>query len=281
MNVLYIILPVHNRKELTLRFIRSLLNQTFKKFKLILIDDGSVDETSQEVEKLVVDLITLRGTGDWWWAGSIQQGYDWIKKNTNDNEAVLIINDDLVFDQDYLQNGMNYLSANPNSLVLSAAYNQSKREKLEDCGVIYDFSKNEITPLPVNDLDKLNCLSTRGLFLSAKDFIKTKGMRPGLLPHYYSDYEYTIRAKKKHGLHLKCFLDLKVYMDNQTSGIENIEYKTLREYFKKAFDKRYKVSPLYTFNYYFIAFPFPYNIRFAFIQLKDFVKKVIRIILNF
>lgn len=278
MNLLYIILPVHNRKELTLEFIHSLLKQSFVNFRLILVDDGSTDGTSEAVKELIPDVVVLKGNGNWWWAGSIQQGYNWIKSNVKTNEGVLIINDDLVFDENYLQKGIEYLKANPKSVVLSAAYSKDNHDHLEDCGVIYDFKTSEMNAMPVHQLDQLNCASTRGLFMTTEDFLKTGGMHPVLLPHYFSDYEFTIRAKRKHGLAIKCFLDLKVYMDNSTSGIREIEYKTFREYIRKSCDKRYKGSPVYTFNYFMLAFPFPYNIKLAFPYLKNFLKTALRLI---
>lgn len=273
-------MPVYNRKELTLKFVNSLLNQSFKNFRLILVDDGSSDGTDLMVKNIFNDVVILKGKGSWWWAGSIQQAYRWIKTNVTKNEAVLIINDDLIFENDYLEKGFNYLKQNSNSIILSAAYNQHNRDFLEDCGIIYNFETSEMNTMPLNHLNELNCASTRGLFLSSKDFIKTKGMRPMLLPHYFSDYEFTIRAKRKYGLNIMCFLDLKVYMDNATSGIQEIEFKTLREYLKKAYDKRYKGSPIYTFNYLILAFPFPYNVKLAYPYLKGFIKTIIKLILK-
>ena len=44
--MIYIIVPVYNRVELTKKFYKSLLNQNLD-FTLILIDDGSQDETNQ------------------------------------------------------------------------------------------------------------------------------------------------------------------------------------------------------------------------------------------
>jgi GT2 family glycosyltransferase len=45
-------------------------------------------------------------------------------------------------------------------------------------------------------IEEANCLSTRGLFLRARDLIDLGGFRARLLPHYLSDYEFSIRARR-------------------------------------------------------------------------------------
>jgi glycosyltransferase involved in cell wall biosynthesis len=45
-----IILPTYNRAYLLKRAIRSILNQTYKNFELIIVDDGSTDNTEEVVE---------------------------------------------------------------------------------------------------------------------------------------------------------------------------------------------------------------------------------------
>lgn len=280
MSLLYIILPVHNRKDLTLKFVRSLLNQSYTSYELIVVDDGSEDGTSDEVLKLLPQARIIKGKGDWWWAGSLQQGFNYIKKNARPDSSVLIINDDVTFDKDYLETGINYLSSFPEAFVLSASYNQEIPGQLEDCGVIYDFSTDTFSACNIEKLNELNCLSTRGLFMRTKTFLKTGGFYPKLLPHYYSDYEFTIRAARKYGIQLKCFLDLKVYLNVNSTGVETLSYKNTGEYFRKAFTKRYKENPYYTFNYYCLAFPFPFNVKFAFKTVINFIKTFLRLLLR-
>ncbi|HCL56039.1 MAG TPA: glycosyl transferase, partial [Spirochaetia bacterium] len=40
-----VIIPVFNREKIVLRAVQSVLNQTFQDFELIVIDDGSADQT--------------------------------------------------------------------------------------------------------------------------------------------------------------------------------------------------------------------------------------------
>ena len=71
-NKIYILLPVHNRKEITRGFVECLKAQTFQDYRLVLIDDGSNDGTADMVKESIPSVTVLRGIGDWWWAGSLQ-----------------------------------------------------------------------------------------------------------------------------------------------------------------------------------------------------------------
>ena len=45
-------MPVYNREGLITNAIKSVLNQTYKNFELIIIDDGSSDKTCENILKI-------------------------------------------------------------------------------------------------------------------------------------------------------------------------------------------------------------------------------------
>ncbi|GAI16908.1 unnamed protein product [marine sediment metagenome] len=51
-----VIIPTYNRANLLPRTIKSVLNQTFRDFELIIVDDGSTDNTKQVIERFQTDL---------------------------------------------------------------------------------------------------------------------------------------------------------------------------------------------------------------------------------
>ena len=47
-----VIIPTYNRETLIVDSINSVLNQTYKNIEVIIVDDGSVDNTQQEIDKI-------------------------------------------------------------------------------------------------------------------------------------------------------------------------------------------------------------------------------------
>ena len=52
MNKFSVIIPTHNRAEKLLRAIKSVLDQTYKEFEIIVVDDGSYDDTFERIKRL-------------------------------------------------------------------------------------------------------------------------------------------------------------------------------------------------------------------------------------
>src|SRR5450631_2537264 len=104
MQKVYILLPVHNRREVTERFIDCLAVQIYSNYHLILIDDGSTDGTAEMAQAKIKNLTVLNGRGDWWWAGSLQQGINWLDQHgVRDRDIVVFANDDITFEADFFQ----------------------------------------------------------------------------------------------------------------------------------------------------------------------------------
>lgn len=268
----YIIMPVHNRKEITRTFIHCLLQQTYTNYHLVLVDDGSTDGTADMVKSYLPESTVLTGTGDWWWGGSLEQGYQWIRTNVAEQGDVVVIeNDDVEFEPDYLEKGVTFLKKSPHTLLLSQAHGKQSG-KLIDIGVVADW--RHMTFDQAHHKEEINCLSTRGLFLTVEDFMKTGGFRPRLLPHYGSDYEFTIRAKKR-GLILTSDESVKLLMNEETTGIHGLKEKSLRKYLKKIFSKRATGNPVYFSSFILLSCPaylIPYNL---FMVWAGFVKQLL------
>lgn len=256
--MLYILLPVHSRIETTKLFIECLIKQTYSDYQLILIDDGSKDGTSDLVKSYLPNSIIINGKGSWWWSGSLQQGYTWLKSSkASKNDMTLIINDDVIIEQEFLEKGKYILEANKNSLLCAQAYSlQDKR--LIDSGVHVNWKNFSFDQ--AKNSGKINCLSTRGLLLRVEDFINLNGFYPRMLPHYGSDYEFTIRAFNK-GMNLITDPSFRLWVDEQATGYHALNNLFLADYFKYIFSKKNVNNPFYRANLVLLACPWKWKIQ--------------------
>lgn len=246
----YILLPVHNRKEITRRFVESLVQQSFTDYQLVLIDDGSIDGTAEMVEGYIPMVTVLRGTGSWFWAGSLQQGLNWLKtKQVDSDSIILFINDDVSFAFDYLESAVKVMS-NLKGVLMLSRHRSTESGEICETGVFADLKK--LTFTISTSPDQINCLSTKGLFIHWTDVLKIGDFYPRILPHYLSDYEYTIRAHLKG---FKCSTSSKLLIEPnfETTGYHEIGDKGLGIFLKKYFSKKSSSNPIYWTTFIFLT----------------------------
>lgn len=249
---IYVLLPVHNRRPVTEQFVSCLVCQTDRRFHLVLIDDGSTDGTAQAVAAVLPTTTVLRGSGSWWWAGSLQQGHRWLSgRHLSARDIVLIANDDTRFEADFLARARAALAGSRRALLLAQLYSQDSGE-FEELGVHVDWSS--LTFEGVKEPSQVNCLSTRGLFLFAREFIELGGFHPHLLPHYPSDYEFTIRALRK-GFQPRSDPNVKLWYDPSTTGIRSVSASSVREYLWTTLSKRSVANPIYWTSFLLLSCP--------------------------
>lgn len=250
---IYILLPVHNRKATTERFIGCLTAQTFANWHLVLIDDGSTDGTADMVRSQISDVTVIRGKGNWWWGGALHQGYRWLRQqNAKPDDIVLIINDDTEFAPDFLDAALHALK--PRSLLLAGLYNLATHDFVE-AGV--HWNPWSLTFAGVKTETDINCFSTRGLFLRVGDMLEIGGFHPVLLPHYLSDYEYTIRARRK-GYTLTVAPAVWLYYDEMLTGTHNENQMPLVRLLKASLSKKSTFNPIYWTSFVLLACPIRY-----------------------
>lgn len=252
---IYILLPVHNRKDITTMFVKMLVNQTYKNYHLVLIDDGSTDGTVDSIQEYLNDITVITGDGNLWWGGALHQGYLWVKNQLKDSsDAVLIINDDVLIDIDFLEKGLKILQGcSSKTLVVAENFKQESKDILIDSAVYINWNKLDFN-LKVES-GKANSSSTRGLFLNVVDFLTIGGFYPKALPHYLSDYEFTHRAYKK-GFKIITNPSFKLFTAANTTGYHIIKKSSFKNYVKNLLSIKYAGNPIYFSTFIILSCPF-------------------------
>ena len=233
---IYVIIPVYNRIHYTKKIISCLREQTLRNIiKIIVVDDGSTDNTGKWLKKQN-DIKTLKGNGKLLWAGAVNLAIKNIFKKKTQNGWILLINNDVEIKNDYVEILYNIARSNYPAAVGSIV--KSKNEKLISIGAKILTQKLKVKEIYNNNfiykkseiLKNIDVLSGRGVLYPLKSIIQVNGLRPNLIPHYFADYDLSLRVKKK-GYSLLISMNAVIYSDDNFDLVkekrkkENIIYK--------------------------------------------------------
>lgn len=115
----YAVIPVHNRRMITRQCLLCLYQQTFARLKVIVVDDGSSDGTSEMIRAEFPEVILLHGDGNLWWTGATNMGVRYALTQCHKEDYILVINDDVFVQPDYVDTLFNVAESNPSTLVQS------------------------------------------------------------------------------------------------------------------------------------------------------------------
>jgi len=210
----------------------------------------------------------------------LQQGYDWLKKqDPAKDDVVLIINDDTEIDADFLEKGLNILARHARTLLLAQCHDRVTGQLL-DVGVHMDWRRLRFDQAV--STDAIDCLTTRGLFLRVCDFLETGGFHPRMLPHYLSDYEFTIRAHRN-GFKLLTDPSLAIRVDNSTTGLHTFEAGVFRQQLVK-YSRRSASNPIAWSAFIMLACPLPWKLAHLaglwFFSVWSIISSLFKSILN-
>jgi GT2 family glycosyltransferase len=136
---IHIIIPVHNRKDLTEACLKSLMHQSYQDIKIIVIDDGSTDGTNEMIKKQFANVEIIQGDGNLWWTGSINKGIKHVLDFCNPEDYILVLNNDLIVPPNYIANIKEASKLFPNALIGSLVADINCKDIIVSGGVQIDW----------------------------------------------------------------------------------------------------------------------------------------------
>lgn len=260
----YILIPIHNNITETRKCLNCIRTQTYSNYEVIVIDDGSIDNSSEIIINEFPDTTILQGDGNLWWAGSLYEGIEYVLKKAQPNDFVLILNNDLIFDNNYITNLVKSSKDNQGAVVGSLCKDQ-KTGAIIDSGVKIDWRNLKFDPKEVVDdgdnlIRDIDVLSTRGTLIPVNIILDIGNFIPDKLRHYLSDYEYTIRMKK-HGYSLLTSKKAIVFLNSEITGfhIKWNEKYTLKDIYWAIFSIKSSSNLKAWLFFIYLCCPLPYK----------------------
>jgi glycosyltransferase involved in cell wall biosynthesis len=174
-----IIMPTYNRAALILETIESIRNQTYSNWELIIVDDGSDDNTEEIIEQLKDDRIKFHKAGRIGIGGKIKNiGLRIVK-----GELIAFIDSDDLWATTKLEKQIIALQQFPEAgFCLTGGYNFRERDKPEHYffketeGVKYDniflsFFESGLGVFTQALMIRRQCLEVSGYFQESKSFV--------------------------------------------------------------------------------------------------------------
>lgn len=195
----FVLAPIYNRKETTLKFLRSFSDQTYREYQMVIVDDGSTDGSSEAILTEFPKTIVLKGDGNLWWTGSMNKGVEYVLSVAQDDDYVLAINDDTTVEKDYIAKLVSASKENNDAIVGSIYRDSEDKEKIYDCGARIDWKSYGYLKVSYDKnkrfTKEVDTFATRGALIPVS-VMKKIGLFEKKLRHYAADYEYFLRAKK-------------------------------------------------------------------------------------
>ena len=178
-----VVIPLYNKQKTIVNTINSVLNQTFKNFEIIIIDDGSNDVSHEMVSRINDERIKLYKKEN----GGVSSARNYgIEKSTG--EFIYFLDaDDIVYD-DCFEQFINVLKENPEYLIIISNFKINYNNKLRFYGKKEKSGKIE---KPFQDMWYNNIFPRMGSLLVHKSCLINNLFNESLSK--YEDLDFVLR----------------------------------------------------------------------------------------
>jgi len=263
MKEIAVVVPVYNRREITLGFLRQLPELAVEgvELQVIIVDDGSTDGTTAAIKAEFPEVMILSGDGNLWWTGAVKMGVEYALKQGNEN--TLIMNDDLELDRNFLAELLKVAKLHPEALVSSIKLNRQNDDGsvvimnagFKTVGMLKEtkalFEDESYHPQMAAEIE-CDMLTGSSLFIPAEVFRKIGMFDAKNFPHGYGDFEFTRRASLA-GFTCLVATKSKIYTEHNQNYIKPYLIRSTRiDYLRNLFNKTkftYGFFPLRQLSY--------------------------------
>jgi len=195
---IFIVTPVYNRRHFTKNFLLALAKQSYKNFKTIIVDDGSVDGTADMISQEFPNTILLKEDGNLWWAEATNIGIRYALAHGATH--IMTLNDDTIPEPNYMAKMKQWSDKKPNALIGALdidinngeiVYGGESRSWLTGKST---YLKKTLPPEQQNGIHEVTLFPGRGLLIPRLVFEAIGLFDSKHFPQTVADFDFTHRA---------------------------------------------------------------------------------------
>jgi len=264
-----IIVPIYNRIAVTRQGLEHIINAIsyYKKctprpynFRIIVVDDGSTDGSKEWIQAHLPEVNVIVGTGDLWWTGAVNLGITYALSTYPDLKGIILQNDDIVIEPNWLFNFTTAIDAHPIALIGCATSTLNEKDVILYGGRLMKRFASERKlnyRIPRNTVDSGYTVQSfdlygRGLYIPSEVFLQV-GLFDTRRFKHRGDMDLPLRAKKA-GFDLRVSYGAIVFELPQHGYNLDIKEKiTFKEAYRLLTDFRSSYSLKHIFHYSVVA----------------------------
>ncbi|WP_080240650.1 glycosyltransferase family 2 protein [Spirosoma rigui] len=242
--MIYVVIPVHNRKVFTLGCLACLARQTVADHRVIVVDDGSTDGTGEQVRKQFPASTVVTGTGSLWWAGATNVGIRYVFDTFSPraDDFILTLNDDIQINPDYLATLLLASQANKGCIIGSISVDVNEPHKLLYAGTrhnlllphidnwAYSRYRHTYEALPsASPYFPSDTLPGRGMLIPVPVFNTIGMLDEQRFRHHMADIDFSISARQA-GFPLIISSVSVIYEYSEATGVNLTKSMSLRQF---------------------------------------------------
>ncbi len=261
--MIYVVIPVHNRKAYTISCLADLARQTVREKHVIVVDDGSTDGTAELVAQQFPDVFVVTGSGSLWWAGAMNLGIRFVldRFRPEVDDFILALNDDVKIEVNYLASLLTAYQTNKPCVVGSVSVDVKPPHNLLYAGTRMNLVFPGIENWATTRFKSSYTLLTKTSPYLLSDSLPGRGM---LIPlavfkaiglfdeerfqHHMADLDFSISARKA-GFPLVVSSASKVYEYTDATGVNIMKPMSVRAFWTALSTTKSPVNRQVRYNF--------------------------------
>ncbi|MEN8229369.1 MAG: glycosyltransferase family 2 protein [Bacteroidota bacterium] len=236
MKTIAILIPVFNHIAFTRKCIQKLdqllAHRSFNNcnYRVIVIDDGSTDGTSEWLNERHPEVVVLQGNGELWWSGGINMGAEYAISELG-VDYLLLWNNDIEPASDYFSQIDELLKSLGDQTIAGSKIlydDQDQKNVIWSFGGFFNPKNGSKSMLAYNKPDspeydrpiEVDWLAGMGTLVPVNIVQEIGWWDADTFPQYHGDSDFTFRAKTA-GYRICSFPQLKLWNDKTSSGLKH------------------------------------------------------------